>query len=168
VSSGNRVICRLSLRGNRRLNHAVHMAAVTQIRYPHSEGRACYDKKTAEGKTPRQALRALKPKISDAPCKHLTAGAARAAGSQGPGGQPGNGSSASAAGLHPERRLFGQATPGPAPTLRSRPAASKAACRAQRGQAPGLPALPAPRGRRGSGVNGRPQAVARSAMRKHP
>ena len=34
VSSGNRVIYRLSMRGNRRLNHAIHMAAITQIRYP--------------------------------------------------------------------------------------------------------------------------------------
>jgi hypothetical protein len=33
------------------------------------------------------------------------------------------------------------------------------------GAGPGLPALPVPRGRRGSGVNGRPQAVTRSAMR---
>src|SRR5262249_9870038 len=94
-------------------------------------------KKAAEGKTPKEALRALKRKISDAPCKHLKADAARAA--AGPGGQPGNGSSASPAGLHPERRLFGQATPGPVPTLRSRPAASKAACRAQQGQAPACP-----------------------------
>jgi transposase len=50
VSSGNRVIHRLSLRGNRRLNHAIHMAAITQIRYKHSEGRAYYDKKIAEGR----------------------------------------------------------------------------------------------------------------------
>lgn len=162
VSSGNRVIYRLSLRGNRRLNHAIHMAAVTQIRYQHSPGRAYYDKKIAEGKTPKEALRALKRKISDAIYRHLKADAARAA--AGPGGHPGDGSSASVAGSHPEHRLFGQATPGPAPTLRSRPAPSKAACRAQHGQAPGLPALPAPRGRRGSGVNGRPKAVARSAM----
>jgi hypothetical protein len=40
ASSGNRVIDRLSLRGNRRLNHAIHMAAVTQIRYRHTNGRA--------------------------------------------------------------------------------------------------------------------------------
>jgi transposase len=33
VSSGNRKIYRLSRRGNRRLNHAIHMAAITQIRY---------------------------------------------------------------------------------------------------------------------------------------
>ena len=31
VSSGGRKIYRLSLRGNRRLNHAIHMAAITQI-----------------------------------------------------------------------------------------------------------------------------------------
>ena len=162
VSSGNRVIYRLSLRGNRRLNHAIHMAAVTQIRYQHSPGRAYYDKKIAEGKTSKEALRALKRKISDAIYKHLKADAARAASSgQGPGGHPGNGSSASVAGSHPERRLFGQATPGPAPTLR-RPDPAEAACRAQHGQAPGLPALPAPRGRRGSGINGRPKAVARN------
>ena len=45
VSSGNRKIYRLSLRGNRRVNHAIHMAAVTQIRYRHSAGRAYYDRK---------------------------------------------------------------------------------------------------------------------------
>jgi transposase len=39
VSSGNRKIYRLSRRGNRRLNHAIHMAAITQIRYRHSDGR---------------------------------------------------------------------------------------------------------------------------------
>jgi hypothetical protein len=30
------------------------MAAVTQIRYRHSVGRACYDRKLAEGKTPKR------------------------------------------------------------------------------------------------------------------
>ena len=123
VSSGNRKVHRLSLRGNRRLNHAIHMAAINWIRYQHSDGRAYYDKKIAEGKTPKEALRALKRQISDAIYKHLTADAARAAaaGAQGPGGQPGNDSVASAAGSHPERQLFGQATPGPVTTLR-RPA----------------------------------------------
>ena len=79
VSSGNRVIYRLSLRGNRRLNHAIHMAAVTQIRYKRSPGRACYDKKIAEGKTPKEALRALKRQVSDAIYQHLKADARRAA-----------------------------------------------------------------------------------------
>ena len=36
---------RLSRRGNRRLNHAIHMAAVTQIRHKHSPGRAYYERK---------------------------------------------------------------------------------------------------------------------------
>ena len=58
VSSGPRKIYRLSRRGNRRLNHAIHMVAITQIRHRHSEGRAYYDKKLAEGKTPKEALRA--------------------------------------------------------------------------------------------------------------
>jgi len=125
VSSGGRVICRLSLRGNRRLNHAIHMAAVTQIRYRHTKGRACYDKKIAEGKTPKQALRALKRQVSDAIYQHLKADARRAAATAGPGGHPGNGSVASAAGSHPGHRLFGQATPGPEPTLRPRPGPAK-------------------------------------------
>jgi hypothetical protein len=59
VSSGNRKIYRLSRRGNRRLNHAIHMAAITQIRYRHSDGRAYYDRKIAEGKTHKEALRSL-------------------------------------------------------------------------------------------------------------
>ena len=85
VSSGNRMVHRLSLRGNRRLNHAIHMAAITQVRYKHSPGRAYYDKKIAEGKTPKEALRALKRQISDAIYKHLKADAARAAAAQCPG-----------------------------------------------------------------------------------
>jgi transposase len=167
VSSGKRTVHRLSRRGNRRLNHVVHMAAVTQIRYQHSEGRAYYDRKLAEGKTAKEALRALKRQVSDAIYKHLKADAARAAGCTGsPGGQPGNDSVASAAGSHPERQLFGQATPGPAPTLRPAPCEDHARTpagpdAARRGGAgPGLPALPAPRGRRGSGVKAGRQAVA--------
>ena len=125
VSSGNRKVYRLSLRGNRRMNHAIHMAAVTQIRYRHTKGRAYYDKKIAEGKTAKEALRALKRQVSDAIYQHLKADAARAA-TAGPGGHPGNGSVASAAGSHPADRLFGQATPGPEPTLRPRSGPSKA------------------------------------------
>ena len=127
VSSGGRKVYRLSRRGNRRLNHAIHMAAVTQIRYRHSPGRAYYDKKLAEGKTSKEALRALKRQVSDALYQRMKADARRAAASlMGPGGHPGNGSVASAAGLHPADRLFGQATPGPDPTLRPQPGPAKA------------------------------------------
>ena len=122
VSSANRIIYRLSLRGNRRLNHAIHMAAITQIRHKHSDGRAYYDKKIAEGKTGKEALRALERQISDAIYKRLKADAARtaAASAQGPGGQPGERLCCQRGRSHPERQLFGQATPGPATTLRSR------------------------------------------------
>ena len=117
VSSGNRKIYRLSLRGNRRVNHAIHMAAITQIRYRHSDGRAYYDRKIAEGKTRKEALRSLKRRISNAIYARLQADA-RQATANGPGGQPGNDSDSSAPSSHPERQLFGPATPGPDTTLR--------------------------------------------------
>jgi transposase len=120
VSSGNRKVHRLSLRGNRRINHAIHMAAITQISHKHSPGRAYYDKKIAEGRTHKDALRSLKRRISDTIYARLQADARQAAKARekGPGGQPGNDSDSSAAGSHPERQLFGQATPGPGTTIR--------------------------------------------------
>ena len=54
ASSGNRKVCRLSLRGSRRVNHAIHMAAITRIRHRHSDGRACYEKKPAGGRRTRK------------------------------------------------------------------------------------------------------------------
>ena len=115
VSSGPRKIYRLSLRGNRRLNHAVHMAAINQIRHKHSDGHACYQRKLAEGKTHKEALRCLKRRISDAIYARLRADARKA----GPGGQPGNDTGSSVTGSHPGHRLFGQATSGPEPSLRA-------------------------------------------------
>jgi transposase len=119
-SGGRRKVFRLSRRGNRRLNHVIHIAAVTQIRHRHSEGRAYYDRKRAEGHSGKEAIRALKRRISDAIYARLRDDAQRAAkpAKAGPGGHPGNDSVASAAGSHPKHRLFGQATPGPAATLR--------------------------------------------------
>ena len=103
VSSGGRKVYRLSLRGNRRVNHAIHMAAVTQIRHSHSDGRAYYEKKIAAGKTRKEAVRCLKRRISDAIYARLRADAAMTVRpvSEGPGGQPGNGSDASVARLTP-------------------------------------------------------------------
>ena len=134
VSSGPRKIYRLSLRGNRRMNHAIHMAAITQIRHAHSDGRAYYDRKIAEGKTHKEALRCLKRRVSDAIYARLRADARKTvtAISAGPGGQTGNGSKSSAASSHPARRLFGQATPGPATTLRPRTPALVPAARNRR------------------------------------
>jgi transposase len=76
VSSGGRTTRRLNRRGNRQLNHALHMAAVSQIRHAHSDGRAFFDRKVAEAKTNKEALRALKRRISDAVYRHLLLDAA--------------------------------------------------------------------------------------------
>jgi transposase len=126
VSPGPRKVYRLSRRGNRRLNHAIHMAAVTQVRHATSEGRAYYDRKLAEGKTGKEALRSLKRRISDAVFARLQADAHQLERSidVGSGGQEGNDSVASAAGSHPEHRLFDTATPEPDITLK-RPAAPR-------------------------------------------
>lgn len=72
VSSGDQTRHRLSRSGNRRLNHALHMAAVTQLRFPQSEGRRYYERKRLEGKTPKEALRCLKRRLSDVVYRQLT------------------------------------------------------------------------------------------------
>ncbi len=64
ASSGGRVRHRLNPRGNRNINHALHIAAVCQLRYD-GEGRPYYDRKIAEGKSSKEAVRALKRRISD-------------------------------------------------------------------------------------------------------
>jgi transposase len=121
VSSGNRKLFRLSLRGNRTLNHAIHMAAVVQVRHHHSPGRAYYDRKVAEGKTGKEALRSLKRRISDTIYRRLrddTQGATP----RGPGRATGERLIVSVTGSHPEHRLFDQATPEPDIRLEPAPA----------------------------------------------
>ncbi|SEB45431.1 IS110 family transposase [Rhodococcus jostii] len=56
---------RLSRYGDRQLNSALYTIAMVQIRMPASAGRAYYDKKIAEGKSPRAATRSLKRHLSD-------------------------------------------------------------------------------------------------------
>ena len=68
---------RLSRRGNRNINHAIHMAAICQIRHTHSEGRAYFDRKVSEGKTKREAIRSLKRQVSNTVYRHLVTDAAR-------------------------------------------------------------------------------------------
>jgi transposase len=70
-SSGGRVVHRVSRRGNRRLNHALHMVAICQIRHPHSDGRAYFERKVAEGKTKKDAIRSLKRHVSNAVYRKL-------------------------------------------------------------------------------------------------
>lgn len=74
-SSGGRVVHRVSTRGNRQLNHAIHMVAICQLRHPGSDGRIYVDRKIAEGKTKREAIRSLKRHISNTVYRHLVADA---------------------------------------------------------------------------------------------
>jgi transposase len=155
VSSGDRKIYRLSRRGNRQLNHAIHMAAVSQIRYRSTEGRAYYEKKIAEGMTGKSALRALKRKISDALYVRMIDDARRLTGED-PGGQSGNDAASSAAGSHPEtpalRTSHSRATPYPRTAtgeqamLRPQPAPDR---RRTSPSAAGVQMEPRPRPRRG-------------------
>jgi hypothetical protein len=75
ASSGDQARHRLSRSGNRRINHALHMIAVTQLRNPGSAGRAYYERKRLEGKTPKAALRCLKRRLSDVVYRQLVADA---------------------------------------------------------------------------------------------
>jgi transposase len=70
ASSGPKKRHRLNSRGNRQLNHALHMIAVTQISHD-TPGRVYYQRKIDEGKTKKEALRALKRRISDAVYRKL-------------------------------------------------------------------------------------------------
>jgi transposase len=64
VSSGQRVTHRLSRSGDRRLNSALHLIAVTQVRMRDSAGRRYFDRKIEQGKTRNEAMRCLKRKIA--------------------------------------------------------------------------------------------------------
>lgn len=70
ASSGPKSRHRLNPRGDRQLNHALHTAALTQIAHD-TPGRVYYERKQAEGKTPKEALRALKRRISDVVYRQL-------------------------------------------------------------------------------------------------
>ena len=76
ASSGPKPRHRLNDRGNRQLNHALHLAAVTQISHD-TAGRDYYRRKQAERHSDKEALRALKRRISDAVYTRLSADAQR-------------------------------------------------------------------------------------------
>jgi transposase len=72
VSSGDQETHRLSRRGNRQLNAAIHVAADTQARDP-GPGRDHYRRKIAEHKTVKEACRSLKRRITNAIYRRLLA-----------------------------------------------------------------------------------------------
>jgi hypothetical protein len=53
------------------LNHALHMAAICQIRQTNSEGRIYFERRVAEGKTKKEAIRSLKRHLSNAVYRQL-------------------------------------------------------------------------------------------------
>jgi transposase len=111
ASSGDHVRHRLSRAGNRQINRVLHIMAVVQLRH-RTKGRACYDRKVAAGKTPMEAMRALKRRLSDVVFRQITADA-RAA-QTGPGGHAGAATVSSAAGSHPDAGTSDKSLPGPA------------------------------------------------------
>jgi transposase len=74
ASSGRTQRHRLRRGGNRQLNRALYIAAITQARSDH-HGREYLLRKQREGKTRREAMRCLKRRISDAVYQALVADA---------------------------------------------------------------------------------------------
>jgi transposase len=113
ASSGEQVRHRLSRAGNRQINRVLHIMAVVQLRNP-TEGRAYFDRRVAEGKTPMEAIRALKRRLSDIVYRQMILDARNARNARtSPGGQAGNGSYSSAAGSNPHTGSSDQPHPGP-------------------------------------------------------
>jgi transposase len=108
VSSGEQNRHRLSRAGNRRMNHVLHVPAIVQIRHD-TEGRAYYRRKLAAGKTPMEALRCLKRRLSDVVYRQLVTDA-RAAGWSGSGRALRGDTSIQRGQLTPAHRHFGSAT----------------------------------------------------------
>jgi transposase len=117
-SAGDARPC-VNLHGNRRLNHAIHIAAIVQLRFD-CEGRRYSLRKIADGKTPKEARRCLKRRISDAIYHQLVADAQ--AGERGPGGQMGATTKISAA--DPAPTVDSSIKPQPGPHRKGNPAAS--------------------------------------------
>lgn len=63
ASSGKTQRHRLNRGGDRQVNHAIHIVALNRAQH-HSESRAYLDRKIGEGKTKREAMRALKRNLS--------------------------------------------------------------------------------------------------------
>ena len=64
ASSCGNVRHRLSRAGNRQINRTLHIMATVQLRND-TEGRRYYDRRRADGKTPMEAMRALKRRLSN-------------------------------------------------------------------------------------------------------
>jgi len=111
VSSGDNQRHRLSRGGNRQINKVLHMVADVQLRNA-TEGRAYYDRKRAGGKSPNEAMRCLKRRLSDIVYRAMLDDYV-AAKATGPGGHRGASLKSSAAGSHPHTDTSEKSLPGP-------------------------------------------------------
>jgi transposase len=111
ASSGDNNRHRLSRAGNRRINRALHIMAIVQLRHD-TEGRCYYRRRLAEGKPPLEALRALKRRLSDVVYRQMLADAKRL--ETGPGGHAGATLTSSAADPIPMIDTSDKSLPGPA------------------------------------------------------
>jgi transposase len=107
ASSGDQVRHRLSRAGNRQINRTLHIMAVVQLRHRDSQGRAYFDRKVAAGKTPREAMRCLKRRLSDIVYHQMILDARDASG---PGRTHGDGYWLQRGRLTPRHRHFGEVT----------------------------------------------------------
>jgi len=115
ASSGNQERHRLSRAGNRRINRALHIMAIVQLRHA-TEGRAYYDRHKAGGMPSLMAMRALKRRLSNVVYARMLADQLRreTESATGPGGQSGSDSVSSAADSHPGIDSSDKPHPGPA------------------------------------------------------
>jgi transposase len=113
ASSGDQRRHRLSRAGNRRINKVLHIMAVVQLSHD-TEGRAYYRRRLAAGKTPMEAMRCLKRRLSDLVYRQMVNDAKRARKRRtGPGGQSGATLQSSAAGPIPTADSSEKSLPGP-------------------------------------------------------
>jgi transposase len=113
ASSGDTVRHRLNRGGNRRLNYALHIAALVQTRHS-TAGRDYYRHKLDAGKTPLEAMRCLKRRLSDVVFRALLDDLERRQPAAGPGGQSGATLQSSASGPTPAASPSDKSLPGPA------------------------------------------------------
>lgn len=114
VASADHARHRLPRGGDRQLNHAFHMVALTQIRRPDSAGRAYYDTKIATGKTHNEAMRCLKRRLADHVWRRMIRD--ERAQEADPGGHPGATLQSSATGSTPTTSSSDKSLPEPATT----------------------------------------------------
>jgi len=110
VASAEKSRHRLPRGGDRQLNYALHIVALTQVRMRASRGRAYYESKIAQGKTRNEAMRCLKRCLADHVWRVMVADERQAAG---PGGHSGAAPNSSAADPTPPVNSSEKSLPGP-------------------------------------------------------